>query len=66
MQLPSATIESLLETWPVARLATLTPEGRPHQVPIVFARVHDLPVLLAFSPQRIVSWCASRAAIPVC
>ena len=153
MQLPSATIESLLETWPVARLATLTPGGRPHQVPIVFARVRGLlwspidakpkapvelarvrhlranpaasllldayaedwsrlwwlrvdatarvvepatltedaeaaaavaalrakypqyasvavlrdpPVLLALSPQRIESWCASQAAVPVC
>jgi len=39
MRLPKAAIEHLLDTWPVARLATLTPEGRPHQVPIVFARV---------------------------
>ena len=39
MQLPSSAIEALLDTWPVARLATLTREGRPHQVPIVFARV---------------------------
>ncbi len=42
MQLPKSAIERLLDTWPVARLATLTPEGRPHQVPIVFARVHGL------------------------
>jgi PPOX class probable F420-dependent enzyme len=40
MRLPTATLEKLLDTWPVARLATLTPEGRPHQVPIVFARVN--------------------------
>lgn len=39
MRLPKAAIERLLDTWPVARLATLTPEGRPHQVPVVFARV---------------------------
>jgi PPOX class probable F420-dependent enzyme len=39
MRLPNAAIEKLLDTWPVARLATLTPQGRPHQVPIVFARV---------------------------
>ncbi len=38
MRLPKAAIERLLDTWPVARLASLTPEGRPHQVPIVFAR----------------------------
>jgi len=42
MRLPKAAIEKLLDTWPVARLATLTPEGRPHQVPIVFARVQGL------------------------
>jgi PPOX class probable F420-dependent enzyme len=42
MRLPDSAIERLLDTWPVARLATLTPEGRPHQVPIVFARVHGL------------------------
>ena len=42
MRLPDAAIEHLLDTWPVARLATLTPEGRPHQVPIVFARVQGL------------------------
>ena len=42
MRLPKSAIERLLDTWPVARLATLTPEGRPHQVPIVFARVHGL------------------------
>lgn len=153
MRLPSATIERLLDSWPLARLATLTPEGRPHQVPIVFARLHGLlwspidakpkapvelarvrhlranpaaslllddyaedwsrlwwlrvdatarvvepaglsadpeaeaavaalrakypqyarvavlrepPVLLALAPQRIESWCASQAAVPVC
>jgi PPOX class probable F420-dependent enzyme len=36
--LPEAEIERLLDAWPVARLATVTPEGRPHLVPIVFAR----------------------------
>lgn len=39
MRLPTSTIEALLDRWPVARLATLAPGGRPHQVPIVFARV---------------------------
>jgi len=42
MRLPESAIEHLLATWPVARLATLTPEGRPHQVPIVFARAEGL------------------------
>jgi len=31
-------IERLLDSWPVARLATVAPDGRPHLVPIVFAR----------------------------
>jgi PPOX class probable F420-dependent enzyme len=34
-------IECLLDSWPVARLATLTPDGKPHQVPVVFARVGE-------------------------
>jgi PPOX class probable F420-dependent enzyme len=42
MRLPESAIEALLDTWPVARLATLTPGGRPHQVPIVFARAQGL------------------------
>jgi len=151
MRLPDATIEALLDRWPVARLATLRADGPPHQVPIVFARVagvlwspidakpkaggelarvrhlranpaasllldayaddwarlwwlrvdararvvepaalagepaaavaalrakypqyaklavlREPPVLLAFSPVRIESWCAGEAAIPVC
>jgi PPOX class probable F420-dependent enzyme len=37
MQLPPEQVEERLERWPVARLATLGPEG-PHQVPVVFAR----------------------------
>jgi PPOX class probable F420-dependent enzyme len=37
VELPPALVEGLLERWPVARLATLGPEG-PHQVPAVFAR----------------------------
>ncbi len=41
MRLPSDVVERLLETWPVARLATRGPE-RPHQVPIVFARAGQL------------------------
>ena len=38
MELPDPVVERLLDTWPVARFATLGPDGRPHQVPIVFAR----------------------------
>lgn len=38
MPLPEETIDLRLERWPVARLATATDAGRPHQVPIVFAR----------------------------
>jgi PPOX class probable F420-dependent enzyme len=41
MRMPKEAIERLLDTWPVARLATITPEGRPHQVPVVFARVRE-------------------------
>jgi PPOX class probable F420-dependent enzyme len=36
VELPEAAVARLLETWPVAILATLAPDGRPHQVPIVF------------------------------
>lgn len=42
MKLPPETIEGLLDAWPVARLATLGPDGRPHQVPVVFARAGGL------------------------
>ena len=42
MQLPAQVAEHLLDTWPVARLATTGPDGRPHQVPIVFARHDDI------------------------
>lgn len=38
MELPPDAIECILETSPVARLATVGPDGAPHQVPIVFAR----------------------------
>jgi PPOX class probable F420-dependent enzyme len=34
--LSPSTIEHLLDTWPVARLATTKPGGPPHQVPVVF------------------------------
>jgi PPOX class probable F420-dependent enzyme len=40
MQVPPDELEHLLDTWPVARLATVAADGRPHLVPIVFAR-HD-------------------------
>jgi PPOX class probable F420-dependent enzyme len=38
MQLDREIVERLLERWPVARLVTLGRDGRPHVVPIVFAR----------------------------
>jgi PPOX class probable F420-dependent enzyme len=39
VEIPEDRVEQLLARWPVARLATLAPGARPHQVPIVFARV---------------------------
>ncbi len=39
MPLSDGERERLLDTWPVARLATIAQDGRPHLVPIVFARV---------------------------
>lgn len=36
LKLTEPIIENLLNTWPVARLATLDPQRRPHQVPLVF------------------------------
>ena len=36
MRIPESSIEYLLSTCPVARLATLNADGSPHQVPIVF------------------------------
>lgn len=41
MELPDAVAESLLRRWPLARLATVAPDERPHLVPIVFAAVGD-------------------------
>ncbi len=38
MELEREAIERILGEWPVARLATLAPDGRPELVPIVFAR----------------------------
>jgi PPOX class probable F420-dependent enzyme len=37
--LPDTAVERILDRHPVACLATLNPDGRPHVVPIVFARV---------------------------
>jgi PPOX class probable F420-dependent enzyme len=37
MRLTEELAAALLERWPVARMATLTRDGAPHQVPIVFA-----------------------------
>ena len=41
MELPEDAVERVLEHWPVARLATVDADGRPHQVPIVFARIAE-------------------------
>jgi PPOX class probable F420-dependent enzyme len=38
MSLPAGAVDRILETWPVARLATLDAGGSPHLVPVVFAR----------------------------
>jgi PPOX class probable F420-dependent enzyme len=38
VRLADAEIERLLDAWPVARLATVAPDGRPHLVPIAFVR----------------------------
>lgn len=38
MELSARAVDSLLERWPVARLATLGADGAPQLVPIVFAR----------------------------
>jgi PPOX class probable F420-dependent enzyme len=38
MPLADAELARLLDRWPVARLATIAAGGRPHLVPIVFAR----------------------------
>jgi PPOX class probable F420-dependent enzyme len=38
VELSEAAMARLLETWPVAILATLAGDGRPHQVPIVFVQ----------------------------
>jgi PPOX class probable F420-dependent enzyme len=39
VELSPETIRDRLDRWPVARLATIGANGRPHQVPIVFAMV---------------------------
>ncbi len=41
MELPDRVADRLLDTWPVARLATIGADGRPHQVPVVFARLGE-------------------------
>lgn len=42
MELSNSKIRSLLDHAPVARLATVNPDGTPHLVPIVFVVVGDL------------------------
>jgi PPOX class probable F420-dependent enzyme len=41
MKLLEEAIRRRLDGWPVARLATIGPDGRPQLVPIVFARVGE-------------------------
>ena len=38
MELPDDAILAILERWPIATLTTVAASGRPHAVPIVFAR----------------------------
>ena len=41
MELSREAIRDRLDRWPVARLATTSAGGRPHQVPIVFVQVGE-------------------------
>jgi PPOX class probable F420-dependent enzyme len=38
MNVPDPLLADLLDTWPVAHLTSITPDARPHAVPIVFCR----------------------------
>lgn len=38
MHIADTLLHDLLDVWPLAHLATVTPAGRPHAVPIVFCR----------------------------
>ena len=38
MRIPGDVVDRILDSWPIARLVTLGPEGAPHPVPIVFVR----------------------------
>jgi PPOX class probable F420-dependent enzyme len=40
VKLPADSLDHYLNTWPVARLATINSDGTPHQVPLVFV-YHD-------------------------
>lgn len=42
MELPAPAIDAILARWPVADLATIGADGRPHLVPIVFACTGDV------------------------
>ncbi len=42
MKLSETSIEQFMDTWPVARLATLNSEGGLHQVPVVFVYYEGL------------------------
>lgn len=36
MKVDPEILEALLDRWPIGRLATVTPEGKPHVLPVVF------------------------------
>jgi PPOX class probable F420-dependent enzyme len=42
LKLSETSIKRFIDTWPVARLATLNGEGRPHQVPVVFVHYEGI------------------------
>lgn len=42
MKLSETAITQFIDTWPVARLATLNSEGRPHLVPVVFVNYEGI------------------------
>lgn len=41
LEIPPTQVDALLGHWPVARLGTVAADGRPHQVPVVFARTAE-------------------------
>jgi hypothetical protein len=64
VELLPAVVDALLERWPVARLATVGPDG-PRQVPVVFARAGEAlwSPMLRIEPASVRSWCAGPGAL---